>query len=719
MEPDFRLDRMSTKLADIARRQKELKAARDARYNASQRGKEVRAKYNVNRTDKDRHPTRKRKQETRPFVVWDGEQPRDTGYSLFGNSEGGEICHPHLGTQECLDLIIETEIEIPDAIHCVYGGDFDISWILKDLTWRQLGRLKNYNNTAWNGYEITHVPHKWWSVTWGKYTAKVYDVVSFFGSGLVPALEDWKIGPFAEASGLVIPDDVKMPTLAEMDNMSEVQIVATFKKLRGEFLWRDIQQQRRYMHLELKYTKQMMERLRDIFLQAGYLPKSWHGPGALSRQACQRHKVNTAMAQCPLPVREAARFAYFGGRFTQHLAGHLKTPVYVRDRNSAYPFAATFLPNLARGKWRFENEPVRIRQALEENKFAVFNLEFWDRPPPPPRAEYIRRIVWEVFPLPMRSPDHAGIMYPEHVKGWYWTPEARMVMNDPRTTFIGCWVFDEDDPTDRPFEWMREYYRRRLLLKRIGDPAEYTFKIIINGAYGQLAQRVGWDKVKRKPPPSHQLEWAGYITSHCRTAMWEMAQRVGMENVVSIDTDGITTLAPIPAKDGEIGEELGQYKDEVYEDGVFWQTGVYGLKKDGKWIKAKTRGIPKGQYKPERLIQLCADGAREFTIDQSQFIGYGLAFNGRFDEHNKWVTVPQTYLFGGSGDMVHWNRSCHITCTNVHRLRHGARLPNESLTIPFESAPHFLPWEDNSEGICARYAEEDDITFYYIGSDDI
>lgn len=729
-EPEFRLDRMSTKTADLARVRREKEDARKARYEATERAKKVRAAYAASRSG-DRHPTRERERRNRPFIMWDGEQPRDTGYSLFGNSEGDEICHPHLSTKECLDLIIETEMRIPDAIHCIFGGDFDVSWILKDLSWRQLGRLKHYNATQWNGYEITHVPHKWFSVKYGKYIAKVFDTWSFFGSGLLPALIDWEIGPF---KGIVIGRDAYsqtavIPSLTALDSMTEVQIIEIFKNLRGEFEWKDIEQIRRYMRLELKYSKAMLGKLRDIFLDAGYLPASWHGPGALSRMAMKKHSVFKCMAKSPRPVIVAARHAYFGGRFSPHLAGHAERTVYVRDRNSAYPYAATFLPNLARGTWRFENDEGAIRAALDADKFAVFNLTFDDANPyPGPEDDgwfdHIRKTVWEMYPLPMRSPWHSGISYPPHVTGWYWTPEARMVANDARTTFHGAWIFDEEDSTDRPFAWMNDYYHRRLLLKRIGNPAEYTFKIIINGAYGQLAQRVGWDKIKGEPPKSHQLEWAGYITSHCRAAMWEQVQRVGPDNVVSIDTDGITTLKPIPALPGELGDQLGQYKDDVYEDGVFWQSGVHGLKRGGEWVKAKTRGIPKGQYKPEDLVKLVHEGARSFELKQAHFVGYGAAFNSQFHKNNTWITEPQVYTFGGSGATIHRMRECKYTCTDghMHRLKNNFapdELGRTAKSHNFISAAHYLPWESNTDEMIEHMQMEDDYTFYFIGSDDV
>src|SRR5581483_778343 len=74
----------------------------------------------------------------RPFIMWDGEGPQDAGYALFGNSSGYELCHPYLCTTECLDLILDCEQDIPAAIHIWYGSNYDVSMILKDLSWKHL-----------------------------------------------------------------------------------------------------------------------------------------------------------------------------------------------------------------------------------------------------------------------------------------------------------------------------------------------------------------------------------------------------------------------------------------------------------------------------------------------------------------------------------------------------------------------------------------------------
>ena len=74
----------------------------------------------------------------RPFIVWDGEGPRDTGYSLLGNSEGEELCYPRLKTEDCLQFILESGRAHSQAIHVSFGFGYDVSNMLRELPWRHL-----------------------------------------------------------------------------------------------------------------------------------------------------------------------------------------------------------------------------------------------------------------------------------------------------------------------------------------------------------------------------------------------------------------------------------------------------------------------------------------------------------------------------------------------------------------------------------------------------
>lgn len=661
------------------------------------------------------------KMDWRPFCFWDGEGPRDAGYALFGSSMGDEICHPHLSTIECLELLLNRATE-SQAIHVWYGGNYDVSMILHDIGFRHFARLKKNKFTIWRGYRIEYVPRKWMAVSNGKVKIKIYDVVSFFAGKYTTALENMGIGPWQQISMSLAQTAKEVsdcdstltqkvlrlawllhnyqtnaqtmkvndgnsgsPILAAihaLEVLTDPEIVALFKEERSNFTYSEIELIKRYWRLELKYGVELMDKLRATFDDAGFRVNSWHGPGALARVALKRHQIELAMYdknEHKLPkVLEIERFnavrsAFAGGRFEMIHGGYFAGTIYNADIRSAYPYFATHLPNLAKGIWRYVTN-------YEPAKFGVYHIQY---------TASGKRNHDRIYPLFDRRPD-GQVVWPAEVEGWYWNPEAELVADDKDALFIEGWVFDEYDETDRPFAWLSEYYFKRQLLKDIGNAAEFTFKLIINSVYGQLAQRTGWDERNRKAPRYHQLEWAGYITSACRARVYRFARMVPSKALVSIDTDGIYSTEPLPIQPSS---DLGGWDISTYAAGLFWQSGIYCLANErGDWGKGKvkSRGIPKGQYSYEILRNHYDNGMTPLSLTKNTFIGFGLALNGRFSELNTWRQETHKVLFGGgniaSGKRYHNKRHCNDACDgDVHVFRIG-------LFRPEMSNLHRLPW---------------------------
>jgi hypothetical protein len=593
----------------------------------------------------------------RPFIFWDGEGPRDAGYALFGNSLGYEICSPFLSTESCLRLLLDCGTDNPTGIHVAFGFNYDVSMILHDLPWRCLNALKVYNGTWWRDYELEHIPGKWFKVRKDGLTVQVFDIFSFFQCSYVTALQEHGIGN---------PDDICA--------------IAADKARRSEFVWSDIDSIRKYWRLELKYGPALAETLRASFLGAGYDLRSWHGPGALARAALGRHSVYGAMAACPVEVQIAARYAFAGGRFEMFRGGHVQGKVYNADIRSAYPGYARDLPNLHNGQWR------RVRD-FQPGRFGIYHIRYQSREHDP----------LYVHPLFRRGNDGV-VCWPANVDGWYHSPEAALVAGNPEAQITEGWVFDENNPEDRPFAWIEEYYRRRALLKRAGNPLQLTYKLILNSVYGQLAQRSGWDRKNRQPPRSHQLEWAGYITSSCRARVFQAASSCG-DKLISVDTDGIYSMAPIP---GVVdGPGLGDWETTEYDEGIFWQSGIYALRYDlgypaelgYGWEKGKTRGIPKGAYTPEDLVR-AMEADEPLRLSVNTFIGYGLALNGGYNKINTWVQEPQEIIFGGQGKRYH---NVPYYCQRGQCPGNGvhAFIPPPDIGTDIRSVPHYLPWLGN------------------------
>ena len=312
METDERFFWVASDVAEKHRLQAERRAIAKARYNT---------RHAADKRNHHRAPMA-----TREFVVWDGEGPQDTAYSLLGNSEGDELCYPTLKTEDCLRFLIQCSEKYPDTIHVSYGFDYDVSNILRDLPWRCFAALHKFNRTVWRGYQIEHIPHKWFKVVYGHISIRIFDVHSFFGKPLIGALEEWSIGPWnasinesapmlcAATGGLSISHSA-IPTIDIVRSLTEKQLVELFKSLRSEFLWSDIEQIAIYMRLELKYMKQLMGALRDSLHRIGYSIRSWHGPGALANAAIRRHSIRDCFGNSPSHIADAARFAFVAGRF--------------------------------------------------------------------------------------------------------------------------------------------------------------------------------------------------------------------------------------------------------------------------------------------------------------------------------------------------------------------------------------------------------------------
>lgn len=637
--------------------------------------RKARAAYDA-RTARTNHHGAGVKLEDRPFVGWDGEGPRDAGYALFGSSAGDEICHPFLGTAECLDLILDREAAEPDSIHVWFGSNYDVSMILKDVGWKRLSALKHWTKTVWGKYEIEHIPGKWFQVKAGGHVAKLFDIHSFFSGSYVKALNDMGVGSAAE-----------------------IDLLIQEKARRSQFQYSEILEIRDYWRLELRLMPELCNKLRSAFLAAGFKVQSWHGPGALANMAMRKHKINNAMAVSPSPVRAAARCGFAGGRFEMFRGGHVEKTIYNADIHSAYPYFATQLPDLSAGTWR------ETQGQYEPGKFGIYHIRY-KAPPSPLRP----------FPLFHRLPG-GEVIWDNNVEGWYWGPEAALVAESDYAQFTHAYIFDEDDPTWRPFAWLEDYYHQRQRYLKEGSVLELVFKLIINSIYGQLAQRTGWDRKGKRAPRSHQLEWAGWITSACRAAVYRVGDELGDE-LLSIDTDGIyATRKPSGLV---LGDALGQWDISKYDSGIFWQSGIYALREDlgydpslnYGWIKGRTRGIPKGRYRAEDLISALSRN-EPLELTRNVFTGYGLALNGQRDKLNTWSQEPVKVVFGGEGKRYHntvrWcgKRGC---LDGVHEfIARPVRFnPGDSV----ESYPHFLPWEESDALAGSRKGIIDDMTMF-------
>lgn len=626
------------------------------------------------------------------FIAWDGEETRDAGYCLFGNSKGQMICKPNLSSEEMLSVIIDSGRCFPRAFHVGFAFYYDVNWILRDLEKVRIAILHKRGKVRWHGYLIEHIPHKIFTVskfddsTGKTIRVRIDDCFTFFRQRFDAALVKYGIG-----------------------TAEEREEITAGKDKRKDFYWSEIDEIERYWRKELKCLVLLMDKLRKDINGAGIYIGQWHGPGALASHALRQHGMSEFKKETPEKILPAVLSAYSAGWFERFAMGFHDGPVWTADINSAYVYAISLLPNLANGEWQHVDNPSEER--VRQTRFALYRIELDGG-----FQEHLASSHGVPMPLPVRNRT-GTISHPVKCSGWYWSPEASLCLGNPKARILEAWIYQDDG--SYPFEWVKRDYDHRLLLQRINNPAEKVLKWMLASLYGRVAQRVGWDQRTGKPPAWHQLEWAGFITSMCRymcfIAAFDVARRGGL---VSIDTDGVMSTVPFESSAlmNGIGTGLGQWKVEEYTGLIYIQNGIYWLRKtDGTWDDPKLRGVDKDGMNRAN-IKLDADEAlkvlanqTEIELSKQSFIGYGQALQGNWSKWRTWESRPHNINLNG-GKRVHSPLICR-SCQQGYGLTDCL---HDMMPIPadtVESQPHTLPWMNPKKNdwreIIDKYGVED------------
>lgn len=611
----------------------------------------------------------------RRFCAWDGESVNvnnrtdyvdlgdgelhpytrsDSKYVLFGNSDGDYVTGPDLSTVECLEIIVDKAHK--DAIHFGFAFGYDVNMILRDLSKNHLRVLKDKGHVMWKRWRIEYLPRKWFVVTDRsiRKTTKIWDTFSFFMKSAVEAWKEYDV----EVSETVIRGKLERGDVAY------------------EKLWSDIFP---YWKEENEAYVALMEKLRESLHSADLYISAWHGPGAIASHSMAKHRINRSMATGPEPVNDAAQYAYGGGRFEMFKVGRSANPVYEYDINSAYPFAISQLPNLANGKWRHVLSPTAVA------RFGVYRVKFAVNPFAP-ISNFHR-------PMPFLHRDPRGqISFPCVNETWVWSPELWGKAKFPGLEILEGWEFEEYSE-DRPFDWMAQNYHIRKLYKAAGNPAQLALKLQMNSMYGKMAQRVGWNEEKLLPPKWHQLEWAGWVTSYCRAMVFRAALRAGTK-LVAFETDAVFSLKPL-AEHLDIGDNLGQWEETVYDDFVYLQSGCrFGLR-NGEW-SAKYRGFDKGSLSLDDALKALSGDPANWAIQGTtkRFVGFAQALHTNFGTWREFQSGKARVMhIGGEGKRKHVPNLCP-SCKAGIPGSEGFHYCALSSPIGGQSEKHTLPWKD-------------------------
>jgi hypothetical protein len=521
----------------------------------------------------------------RPFEGCDGEGVKVTQadgsirseYHLFRMGERQLYTGKRLTTIELLTFILAHP---PETELVGFAFEYDVSNILIDLEPEKMAHVlseaKPGKGKAWtrlyvrghppigvmwlpNNYlKVCRLQKKGSQVNAVPGSVRmIQDVFAFFQSAFVAAVS---------AAGLMSEAEYAAMAAMKADR-------AAFNVIDDEIM--------AYCADECRLLARLMEDFRDKVEHVEQLtgkkirPRTWNGPGKMASSLFRQEEImrrEEAEKLLPIDLRGMAQAAYYGGRFEIGRIGFIDAPCYGHDINSAYPAAAQRLPCLAHGTWRVATATELTARFADPGDCSTFVAKA--------RFFHPKTATW--CGLPFRRKNPSRLTWPRQGCGVYWSVEIRSAVKlDAYIELQDGWLYEKAPHCDcRPFGALAYLYeaRRQMGKTQAGRP----LKLVVNSAYGKLAQRIG-------EAPYQNFIWAGLITAETR-AQINLAIAEDPQSILMVATDGIyaTRCLSLAAGDG-----LGQWDLSEHPEGLFLvKPGLYwNLIDRNDQRKIKSRGL--------------------------------------------------------------------------------------------------------------------------------
>ncbi len=596
------------------------------------------------------------------FVAIDGEGLTRHGshdYVLLAASDGHYIEDygpGGLDSARCFEFLLDLSARHPGAVFCVFGGSYDFQMWLRqaaaptntakvlvpgsDRNWRAL-LAERYFTWAQPGrrYKLQAIMRHAFYTANGAYVGgawrkdrslKVWDVIGWFQSSFVDAIDHWQVGRAGERAH-----------------------IRAMKEGRATFTPKQKVQVRRYCLRECDLLVDLMYRLDETLQQVGIRPARWDGAGA-GAAALFRHPpakaepINRFIARpADAELVHAIDCAYIGGRVQQFVSGVVPGPTYTYDLQGAYPHAMMGLPCLAHGHWQRHDPALAPRtDTIQLGRSVSVPLKGLGRKLDRVISKWsLFRVHWScppgqrLTPLPVRH--EQGIYWPREGTGWYWSEEvAAAVECGYAITLLDRWSFDPGCDHE-PFGWLRDFYAQRLAMKVGGDPGERVIKLVANAGYGKLvqAQREGRPKL----PAFQSYVWGGMITADVRAKVLRLASRC--DELVAIQTDGVFSATPIPELLDDVSRETVWERGTVEPGLLVIQPGVM-LGPSARFVRS--RGFDRGAISYRRAVAAWRRHGFEASIKVAdrRFVSADWAeFSGHPEWWLRWREIPRELSF--------------------------------------------------------------------------
>lgn len=541
-----------------------------------------------------------------PFIAIDGEgfsRLRKHYYSMLSSSAQHTIENWSTGlrTQECFEFLHNYSGK---GYLVGFYTTYDVNMMLVDVDLPNLQKLWDSGECYWNNWHIKWMPGKIFQLRKDGKQVVWYDVFGFFQKSFVKALLDWKI-------------EVPQAIIDGKDN-------------RKNFNKKDREEIKFYNLKECDLLVQLMNKLRDASIEAGYVPTSWHGAGALANVILKTNKVDKENV-LDTELRPKFLAAYYGGRNQVLLQGEFDT-AFAHDINSAYPYALTLLPSTI-GKWSKSNKNI-----LSSNPYTLYKVE-WKTP----KKEFLNP-----FPFRFTKGGFNGIFWPNKGSGYYWQPEIEVAVEHYSKYIKILEAYEFAPSTDaKPFAFINEIFNTRRKFLASGNDAQIILKLGMNSCYGKVAQSIGSNG---KPPAYQNYFWAGYITSYTRSQVLRLALK-NKDSVISFATDGV--IASEKLTEHNLTKQLGRWSVEPIENLFVLQPGVYCYDGSNHKTTIKSRGFSYRSVDYSLLREIWRnDGILgDYKYSETRFIGLGTALQSspKLKNWRRWIKQDRVINFSPNG----------------------------------------------------------------------
>lgn len=456
-----------------------------------------------------------------------------------------------------------------------YNLNYDVQAIIKPLLlenceyWKEISRdILSKEGFNYGNYNISYFG-KSFKINNGHHNIKMYDLAQFYEYQSL------------ESASIQYLNDKKNDSVDWVKHVVDYQNgIYTLEEIE-KYLVDNQYQIGMYCQKDCILTKKLAYVMQKAYLDAGF---NFDNPLSQAKIA-EKHisnytrypKSNTDILK---KYENFVKLSYFGGLFETYITGLIDRKIYNYDINSAYPDVMKDFDNWYNGYF------YEVEQPSKNVKYGWY-LTFFDCQYIPFANAYTQEIEIFLNNIDLKIPvANYNIVYPTGYRLQVLTRceiDLLKKYGYKYKVYKGIEWEKVNDKFKNPFGWIEKAYEKRLEIKKKdkNDMRQYALKKTYNSSYGKTAQfRHGIGQLTN-------FFYASYITAKTRCRVAEQ-HILNDRYIIEIATDGVYSLVPLNL---DIGENLGQWEETIYEKGLILGSGMKQLFKENDKYETYLRGV--------------------------------------------------------------------------------------------------------------------------------